>query len=474
MPISQFLLQDSPPDLQPQRGLALALPAIGFLHVLLAPVVAGPPEGRPAAAPAAIHSTLGVDPRPDAAGKREQARPRDEQKGENANEGERGEPDWKEVLQPWEGQTLDLVELSTGKRIIRPTLERLITSKGKVVKLLLKEEGQKRAKPIYVKAIVKISAGRQTIFQSAVQGGTAGQRKAQQARAAYAQQIEASQQRMRQRGIEGWPQLPAAAHEAEVQQLRQFVAQVQAAFPALKTTETHEFIVATDIPAQQIGPYVESLDKMHDMLCNLYGIPRGEPLWKGKCLVVAFLGQQDFMAFEARFMQAHLPGVHGVCHQRSDGRVVMACYRGDDRDTFAHMLVHETSHGFNHRWISPVTLPSWLNEGIAEWIGTKIVPDCKEVQLKQKHALAFMKAKGTLGDNFFADGRNDKIEAIQYGMALLLVRFLEERDRQKFAQFVRGIKEGQTVEQSLQAAYGWSRDQLVANFGQRLDIPLRR
>ena len=140
--------------------------------------------------------------------------------------------------------------------------------------------------------------------------------------------------------------------------------------------------MATDIPAAQMAPYVASLDAMHDFLCDLYGIPRGEPVWKGKCLVLAFLKEEDFTAFEHRFMQTQMKGAHGNCHPTSDRRVVMACHRGDDPSTFAHMLVHETSHGFNHRWMSPTHLPNWLNEGIAEWAGTQVVPACRQVPLK--------------------------------------------------------------------------------------------
>ncbi len=379
-----------------------------------------------------------------------------------------------EALDALEGETLDLVVLGTGKRYVRPKLERVISRNGKVNALRLMPQGETRAKTVYLKGVVKISAGRETIYEAAVERKSAAQIRGERARELYAKKIEESQQRMRQRGITWWPRLSAEEHAAEVEQLHQFVAAVRSAFPALKTTETHEFMVATDIPSHQIGPYVKSLDKMHDMLCDLYGIPRGEPLWKGKCLVIAFLSQEDFNAFEARFMKTDLRGVHGVCHQRSDGRVVMACYRGDDKLTFAHMLVHETSHGFNHRWISPARLPSWLNEGIAEWIGTKIVPQSKQVPLKQAQAIAFMKANGTLGPNFFAGGPDDKIDAIQYGMASLLVMFLEKRDRKKFAQFVRGIKEGLSVEASLREAYDESLEELVAKFGQFIRVPLRR
>jgi len=474
-PMSDVFLQMSQKVLFTACGLALALQTIVLPQVLHVTASADQAQRRKSAESGEINSTQDA-----LAQHGETARQvADQQRGRDKwllaqKVDVRSDAKLDESLKAFEGETLDLVVLGTGKRYVRPTLERIISRNGKVNALRLKPQGETRGKTVYLKGIVKINAGRETVYESTVERATAAQLRGKRARELYEKKIEESQDRMRKRDITWWPRLSAEEHAAEVEQLQKFVAEVRTAFPALETTQTHEFIVATDIPSRQIGQYVKSLDKMHDMLCDLYGIPRGEPLWKGKCLVVAFLRQEDFHAFEARFMKADLRGAHGVCHQRSDGRVVMACYRGDDALAFAHMLVHETSHGFNHRWISPARLPSWLNEGIAEWIGTKIVPQCKQVPLKQAHAVEFMKANRTLGSDFFADGPHDKIEAIQYGMASLLVMFLEKRDRKKFAHFVRGIKEGQSVEESLRDAYNESLDELVSNFGQFIRVPLRR
>jgi hypothetical protein len=278
-----------------------------------------------------------------------------------------------------------------------------------------------------------------------------------------------SRARMEARGIAAWPELSAADHAAEVAKLEAFVKTIQAAFPALQLHGTHEFLVATDIPASETGPYLASLDSLHDLLCDLYGIPRGEPLWKGKCLVVAFRDEDDFHAFEGRFMGGDVPrGVHGLCHQSSDGRVVMACHRGDDLDGFAHMLVHETSHGFNHRWISPQRLPNWLNEGLAEWVGTQVVPTSRQVPAKEAQARAFLRQTGSLGPEFFSA---PNIQPIQYGIASQLVKFLVARDRKKFAEFVRGIKEGMGAEESLKAAFKGSLAELIAAFGASVGVP---
>jgi len=369
------------------------------------------------------------------------------------------------------GQTLDLVELGTGRRFVRPVLEGVAEKNGKVTVVRLRAEGAKTVTSLSLSAIARIVAGREAIHEAETGGKARTQGRGRRGREAAEREAAESVARMEARGIEPWPRLSAAEHAAEVEALREFVGEMCAVFPALQTSETHEFLVASDIPAAQLAPYVSNLDAMHDVLCDLYGIPRGEPVWKGKCLVVAFLHEADYAAFEARLMKADTQGTHGVCHQRSDGRVIMACHRGDDAAAFAHMLVHETSHGFNHRWLSPQPMPNWLNEGIAEWVGTRVVKNCDQVPLKEAQALAFMRSRGTLGPNFFdADG----IAAVQYGMASGLVKFLVAHDAGTFAKLVRSIKEGTPPEEALEQSFGGSLDQLVAAYGAAVGVPALR
>jgi hypothetical protein len=373
-----------------------------------------------------------------------------------------------DALAPHVGGTLDLVELGTGRRFVRPGLVGVNEKEGAVAALRIRADGQQQVTTVPLAGIAKIVAGRETIHEAEVRARGASQARGKRAREVYAKQVAESEARMRARGVEPWPELSAAEHATAVGELGEFVARVRQAFPALEVAETHEFIVATDIPAVQMAPYTAKLDAMHDLLCDLYGIPKGEPVWQGKCLVIAFLKEDDFRAFEGRFMEVDARGMHGLCHQRSDGRVIMACHRGDDAPAFAHMLVHETSHGFNHRWMSPVRLPNWLNEGIAEWVGAQVVPGCDQGPLKEARAREFARATGGLGPGFFAA---ENIDAVQYGIASGLVKFMAGRDPRKFAALVRGVKEGLPVEESLRQAYGATLEELVAGYGAAIGVP---
>jgi len=377
-----------------------------------------------------------------------------------------------EAIKKHVGNVLDLVELATGKRFVRPALLGVVEKNGQVGGLKLRPEGESKPVVVSLPGVVKVIAGRETIYEAAPRNTSAMGLNARKLREAYDRAERESAERMSAQGIAPWPALSSAEHEAAVGELDAFVARIRADFPRLQTTATHEFLVATDIPAETMAPFVANLDRMHDFLCDLYGIPKGEPVWRGKCLVVSFANEADFHAFEARFMGGDVPaGVHGVCHQRHDGRVVMACHRGRDELAFAHMLVHETSHGFNHRWISPSRMPPWLNEGIAEWVGTQVVPACTQVAIKEAQAADFIRRNGSLGPDFFSDAPDAKIQPVQYGMASALVKFLIARDRKRFAAFVRGVKEGATVEESLGRTFRSSLADLVKAYGTAIGVP---
>jgi hypothetical protein len=370
-------------------------------------------------------------------------------------------------LAPHVGEAIDLVELGTGRRFVRPVLEGVQERGGKVAALRVRAEGETRVTTLPIGGIVKIVAGRETVHEAESKGTSASQVKARKARADYEKKMAASLDRMKAAGVTPWPALDADEQAAEVKALEAYVADVKSLFPRLEVSQTHEFIVATDIPPAQMTGYVAGLDAMHDALCDLYGIPRGEPVWKGKCLVIAFLSQDDFRAYEKRFHDVEAAGYHGLCHQSSDGRVITACHRGDDAPAFAHMLVHETSHGFNHRWLSPARIPNWLNEGIAEWVGSRVVTS-DQVPLKEAQALQFMQAQGNLGPEFFD---RHPIEPVQYGIASGLVKFLVKQDPKRFAAFVQGIKEGSPAEESLQKAFGGTTADLVKAYGTVIGLP---
>lgn len=297
-------------------------------------------------------------------------------------------------------------------------------------------------------------------------------RRAERAAADQAQLAEQHRQwlaRVQAHGVEPWPEETDAEHAAGLAHSQAMVEEVISLLPGTRLYETEHFLFTSNMPPPQVVPYARYLDKMYDWMCQLYGVPAGTKVWLGgKAPIFAFLTREQFVAFEARYFQPPAAGVYGLCHQSSRGDVVIACYRGDDPDDFGQMLVHETSHGFIHRYRTKARLPTWVNEGMAELIGAEMVPRSKSVKTKELAALAMLKQHRSFGGDFFV---TDDLEAWQYGAASSLNRFLLQTNRESYVAFIEGLKEGLLWPQALQRSYGGTPEQLVIQYGQWIGVP---
>lgn len=283
-----------------------------------------------------------------------------------------------------------------------------------------------------------------------------------------AEEHKAWLERIKARGVKPWPELTAEEHQAAIDANKEIVEKVKKVYQNIQLHETKQFLFCTNIPPEQCGPYVMSLDKMHDMMCQMYNIKKGTPVWKGKALVIAFLTQEEFMDFERKFMRANLPeGVYGVCHQEENGDVLMACYRGDRMADFGQMLVHETSHGFIHRYKTAVRFPNWVNEGMADYVGVAMVP-CESVRDGEKMSVLQMRLQRSMGGDFFT---RQNISAWQYGIASTLADYMIRTDKKAYVKFIEGMKEGMTWEESLKASYKATPEQLVSSYGAAIGVP---
>lgn len=243
-----------------------------------------------------------------------------------------------------------------------------------------------------------------------------------------------------------------------------------------RVVETEFFIVCTDLTSAQVDGYLASLDAMYRELCVAFGIPPARKIWVGKCVVFAFGRESDFQEFEVSIMDNdNVGGAQGLCHQSGDGSVVFAGYRGQSDAYFGTVLVHETAHGFVHRYLSSARAPSWLNEGMSDWIANAIMKT-DAVPRKQIQSANLIRERGTWGDFL----TTDRIDFDHYGTASTLVEILLRRDKGgQFRAFFRGIKEGKSADESLKDTFGLSYEDLKILYAQQLSkipdrLPRRR
>jgi hypothetical protein len=280
--------------------------------------------------------------------------------------------------------------------------------------------------------------------------------------------------RLEARGVEAWPeQVSAKKHAQALAKSRQMADEVVRLFAGAQLYETEYFLFTSNMPAAQVAPYAASLDRMYRYMAQLYGVEREQKVWLGgKAPIFAFLQKEDFDAFEERFFPdarhslGAVANIYGLCHLSNSGEVVIACYRGNDPNDFGHMLVHETSHGFIHRYKTKAHLPNWVDEGMADLVGAAMVPASRAVSNRELRAIQRLAAQPSFGGMFSAE----RIADWQYGLASHLNRFLLQADRDSYVAFIEGLKEGMTWPEALGLAYGSTPEELLAHYGRWIGV----
>lgn len=270
---------------------------------------------------------------------------------------------------------------------------------------------------------------------------------------------------------EFWEEIPEEEQLKYVNEYKEFLDKVGKHYASfnMKLYETRYFLFYTDMPANQVAPYLVQLDKMNELLGQSFGFKPGHNIWRGKAVIVAFIAKQAFLEFEQQFYNRTETGnAIGLCHSHGDGKVIVSCYRGNDPNFFGAVLVHETAHGYIHRYKSTVNIPTWINEGIADWIAMMVVPSSKEVRFRQVEAANRLKQVQTFGGQFF---NNERLDSWQYGSASAIIQLMLKASPEQFKLFFNGIKEGLTWQDSLQRAYGLTVDQLSQAYGRTIGIP---
>jgi hypothetical protein len=272
-----------------------------------------------------------------------------------------------------------------------------------------------------------------------------------------------------------WPDLTTEQQAAWIAQHKQFLDEASKKMPSakLQLVETKYYLFYTDIAPTRVGGYIAYLDAMYEHLCKAFNIPEGKNIWCGKCVVIAFQNQATFDEFEARVMDNPNPTAQGLCHGDTTGRVIITVWKGDHEAFFGKVLVHETAHGFVHRYKSSVFIPSWVNEGIADWVAGSVVTADDSVRDRQRDAAERARQLRTLGGGFFSEDQS--IEPWHYGVASSMVTLLLANDRSKtktrYKEFLDRMKEGLSPQDALKETYGATLEQLVNLYGQSVGVP---
>lgn len=265
-----------------------------------------------------------------------------------------------------------------------------------------------------------------------------------------------------------WPRLDDEEQAKAVAGLKEYAetTAAQLNFP-LRMFETKYFLFYSDLPEKEAQKWAGLLDKMYDRLAELFGVQKGENIWRGKGLVFVFSKADAYQKYERDMLHTDPTGTAGMCHSSPNGFVRIAFYRQADEGMFAHVLVHESVHGFIHRYRTPVLVPNWTNEGLAETIATELVPQTGRFERVKNSARQWLKLHDSHVGDFFS---LEHIEGWQYPVAETMCTYMIQSNKKKYVGFIRSLKDGVPWEQSLTNEYGLSTDRLLQAFGQWLGV----
>lgn len=257
-----------------------------------------------------------------------------------------------------------------------------------------------------------------------------------------------------------WPELTDEQHGQAVTQIKAGVDEVlQKMNREMAQTETERFVVYTDLEAREARYWVSLLDRMYVRMCEVFDLDPEQNIWKGKCLLMLFKNQQDYLLYNATAYGNNASGSAGICYQFGNGLVHIAMFRQQDEKQLAHTLVHEASHGFLFRYQSSFHVPNWLNEGLAEYIATALV-DSGRSDRRAADSRLFVKQRGSF-DNFLSA---QNIIGQHYGLAYDVTDMMVVENRRNYVRLIQGIKQGKTVEQAFEQDYGVEMDRVLAYY----------
>jgi hypothetical protein len=279
--------------------------------------------------------------------------------------------------------------------------------------------------------------------------------------------IEASQAKS---GIDPWEPLGDEERTQAIDAQRQFAqtAGYGVGDNKRRVYETDHFIVATDLDERAMRRWGDQLEVMYETMIMTLSLEKDADLYAGKCMVFIFGTRGAYLRFERKAMNYDATRSGGVCHYRGND-VILAFYRRGSDAEFQSVLVHESVHGFLYRYRSPAGLPTWANEGLADYIAGHLTPASGEPREHWNHSKNFILQKKDPMDIMRQTYRNGTwYDDDSYPVSHMLVRFLLRYKPVEFKQWIDDIKAGAEWEEAMQRCFGVDAATLARGFADEI------
>jgi len=240
-----------------------------------------------------------------------------------------------------------------------------------------------------------------------------------------------------------WPVLTQAQLAMETERLKRDAQEKLArVLLTIDPLETDHFLLYTDLPADEARRWSRRLDRMYAKLLEILAMPRDARLFNGKCVIFVFADRGRFVEFESAAFGFAARRVAGVCHQRGPD-VFVSFYRMEDETRFISVLVHETVHAFMYRYRTPVNLPTWANEGLADYVAAHVNPKSREQEDHWLQARRFVESGGDVCEIMrqdYSDGTWFTKDS--YPVSHMLVHYMLRDRPEAFRKWIDDVKSG--------------------------------
>ena len=242
--------------------------------------------------------------------------------------------------------------------------------------------------------------------------------------------------------------------------------------PQMHLVETDHFLICSawkPVDDEALGKVCE---KLYDKLCESFDLTADAVIWPTKLPVVVFWSENQFIRFCQEVDHPNLGDlkqVGGYCGSTLPGMpyvVLNGVNRTVTSDAspktrFFALLVHETTHAFNAAYLGINPLPSWFNEGIAEYLSADLVPGCSAGMRWGQATTRAISERTDISPMFDRKQIIATRDLDEYGLAQSVVRFMHAGDRKAFIKFYGLLKQGKMQEAAIVEAYQFDLDGLV-------------
>jgi hypothetical protein len=184
--------------------------------------------------------------------------------------------------------------------------------------------------------------------------------------------------------------------------------------------------------------------------------------------VFLFQKQATYQALEAKVYYAKGYGKFANFHSQSVGRVAIAGWRHSNTTEYQRAIVHEMTRGFLFRHVSNLSLPTWVERGLAKHTANDIIKQLGTSSSNDDLAkIALASHNNALGSDFFG---TKPLQPWQHDIAVSLAGFMMKENDKGVATFINAIKAGYTQDDAFETFYEQSKSELLIDYAKHLRI----